>query len=302
MNIRPCCGVCCQWNWTAVALRVVAHDLPGGNDRTVLCPQPLGGAPRWVALRGCLGRGDDQALRHLQAVDGVALKQAVDAWATPHQQGDTLCQCGSHPKFMAGVGPTKLQEPRVRSRPVLSAVTIVHGRQDDRLPDGAVGAGLAGGGLVVGVEGFSPAGALPSIAGQVLLFIWTIWLAIAAWPLRKPPRLVPGLGWAPPCEMYHSGMVYATATGAIEARSPSAKTVTMANMSYQLRKLGKAILQPAAHPPQSPAVADSLVENNLMGHNSHGVIQNSGLRTPGEKHRRQARCQTASGDEPYPPR
>ena len=49
----------------------------------------------------------------------------------------------------------------------------------------------------------------------------------------------------------------------------------MANMTAgQLRKLGKAIFTASgASPAVAEAVANSLVENNLMGHDSHGVIR-----------------------------
>ena len=185
-------------NWTAVHLGqfVGTAILPGGNDRTVLCPQPLGGSTAcWVGFFGAVSAGVTIGLYGvLQAVDGVALKQAVDAWANA-PAADKATRFASAEAIRWLEWGTRSYENLVFGLAlVLFAVTIVWTARVPR-PIGYL-MGLSGlawlvVGWVVGVEGFSPAGALPSIAGQVLLFIWTIWLAIAAWRMREPAQAGP---------------------------------------------------------------------------------------------------------------
>lgn len=43
-------------------------------------------------------------------------------------------------------------------------------------------------GWVIGAEGFSPANALPTLAGIVLILAWTIWLLVAGWRLKDVPN------------------------------------------------------------------------------------------------------------------
>jgi hypothetical protein len=148
------------------------------------------GTPRWLGFFGATAIVVTLALYAvLQAVDGVALKQAVDAWATAptDQQGTRLAGAeairwlefgvNSYWNLMRGIallllGGAIVWTARV-PRPVGLLMSI---------------AGLAFIvlGWQVGTQGFTSAGALPTQVGYLAFFALAIWLLVASW-LRKEP-------------------------------------------------------------------------------------------------------------------
>lgn len=42
-------------------------------------------------------------------------------------------------------------------------------------------------GWIIGAEGFSPANAIPTLAGIVLILVWTVWLLLSAWFGKDAP-------------------------------------------------------------------------------------------------------------------
>lgn len=125
----------------------------------------------------------------LQAVDGVALKQAADAWvaatgaekAVRFASAETVrwLEWGmrSYFSFMFGLAL------------VLLGTAIVATRRLPR-PIGYLMA-LSGiaylvQGWVIGTVGFAPANTLPTLLGYVTLLAWSVWLVVVAWRMKEP--------------------------------------------------------------------------------------------------------------------
>jgi hypothetical protein len=153
------------------------------------------GTPRWLGFFGAIAAGVALALEGvLYAVDGVALKQAVDAWASAPaaEQATRFASAeairwlewgtNSYSNFMFGLAL------------VLLALVIVWTARVKR-PIGYL-MGLSGLafivlGWLVGTEGFTPIHNVPMDAGAVLLLAWTIWLLIVAWRRKESVQAAP---------------------------------------------------------------------------------------------------------------
>ena len=147
------------------------------------------GTPRWLGFFGAISTGVALALAGvLFAVDGVALKQAVDAWvsAPTAEQAARFASAeairwlewgtNSYWNFMQGLAL------------VLFAIVIVWTARVPR----AIGylMGLSGLAFIVvswlvGTEGFTSADTVPNYAGYTFLFVLTIWLLIVAWRRKE---------------------------------------------------------------------------------------------------------------------
>jgi hypothetical protein len=130
----------------------------------------------------------------LQAVDGVALKQAVNAWAAAPDtekaarfaSAETIrwleWAVRSYQSFMLGVTL------------VLFAAAIAWSA---RIPKpigylmGLCGLAYVAQGFVLGAEGFSEANAAPTLLGYALALAWMIWLAVVAWRTKEPVAETP---------------------------------------------------------------------------------------------------------------
>lgn len=134
----------------------------------------------------------------LQAVDGVALKQAVDAWASApgtekparfaSAEAIRWLEWGtrSYHSFMFGL-----------SLVLLGAVIAWTARAPRPIGYLMALSGLAYivQGWVLGSEGFSPANAIPTLAAYVLVLAWTVWMLIFAWRMRESlPQVDTGAG------------------------------------------------------------------------------------------------------------
>jgi thiosulfate reductase cytochrome b subunit len=42
-------------------------------------------------------------------------------------------------------------------------------------------------GWIIGSEGFSPANTIPTLAGIVLILVWSVWLLVSAWSAKGAP-------------------------------------------------------------------------------------------------------------------
>jgi hypothetical protein len=129
------------------------------------------------------------------AVDGVALKQAVNAWANaPDTQNaarfataETMrwLEWGtrSYENFTLGLA-VLLAAAVVRTAPLPRPIALVMGFA-------ALTYVLQG--WLAGVEGFSPTHALAIVAAEVLNAVWMTWLLVVAWrmPKRKSGSLRP---------------------------------------------------------------------------------------------------------------
>lgn len=154
------------------------------------------GALRWLGIFAAVSAGVALALAGvLYAVDGVALKQAVDAWASaPAAEGAARLASAeairwlewgtnSYWNFMQGLAL------------VLYAIVIVWTARVQRLIGFLMGlAGLAFivMGWMVGTGGFTSNITVPSYAGYTLLFVSVVWLLIVGWRMKVPVQQTSG--------------------------------------------------------------------------------------------------------------
>ncbi|MCC6455851.1 MAG: hypothetical protein IT328_12945 [Caldilineaceae bacterium] len=179
-------------NWTAIHLGqfVGMAVLIAGLVVLFFALDTHVGTSGWAARFGTISAVITLALYGvLQAVDGVALKQAVDAWvAAPDAEkmarfasAETIrwleWAVRSYQSFMLGLAL------------ILFGIAIVSSTKAPR----AVGylMGLSGlayivQGWILGSEGFSANNSLPTLAAYILIFVWSIWLLIRAWRMKEP--------------------------------------------------------------------------------------------------------------------
>src|ERR687895_1289929 len=129
----------------------------------------------------------------LQAVDGVALKHAVDAWASaPEAEKATRFASAETMRWLEW-GTSSYQTFMFALALILLAIVIVGTARVPR-PIGYL-MGLAAipylvQSWVLGTEGFAVswvAGAL-SVVGLPLMLAWSIWLLIVAWRMKEPDQ------------------------------------------------------------------------------------------------------------------
>jgi hypothetical protein len=139
----------------------------------------------WTGRLGILAAAVALALyAALQAVDGVALKHAVDAWAAADgpdkaqrfatAEGVRWLEWGmrSYQSFLLGAALLLLGAVVAALRPVSRMIgwfMIVSG------------AAYLAQGVIIGELGFAAANSLPTLVGIIATVIWTIWLAVSAW-------------------------------------------------------------------------------------------------------------------------
>jgi hypothetical protein len=147
------------------------------------------GGAAWAARLGAVSAAVALGLYGvLQAVDGVALKQAVDAWVGAPEAGKAARFASAETIRWVEWGVRSYQSFMFGLALILlgSAVALTA-----RLPR-ALGylMGLSGlayivQGWVLGSEGFSATDTFAIVAGYVLILAWIIWLVVAAWRTRK---------------------------------------------------------------------------------------------------------------------
>jgi len=128
----------------------------------------------------------------LQAVDGVALKQTVDAWASAPEPEKTARFATAETVRWLEWGVRSYQRSMLGVSVVLFAALLVRTAHIPT-PIGYLAAltGLAylGQGLVVGNNGFSPDGTAVSLLALVLEPVWIIWLFVATSRLKAQPTV-----------------------------------------------------------------------------------------------------------------
>jgi hypothetical protein len=141
------------------------------------------GTPRWVGFFGAVSAGVALAAV-AYAVDGVALKQAVDAWtsapsaekATRFTDAETLrwLEWGlrSYLDFVFGFALVLLATAIMWTARIPRPVGYLMG---------ASGLCFVAVGWVFGTEGFAMVGVVPSDAAQTFLLAWIVWLLVVAW-------------------------------------------------------------------------------------------------------------------------
>lgn len=174
-------------HWTAIHLGqfVGIAVVIGGLLALFFALNVRAGALAWINRLGAVVAAVALGLYGvLQAVDGVALKQAVDAWvrAPAAEQAARFASAEairwlewgvrSYHSFMLGLAF------------ILFAAVIVGTGRTPRATGvlmGLSGIAYLAQGWVIGAEGFSAANTLPTLLGILLVLVWSIWLLISAW-------------------------------------------------------------------------------------------------------------------------
>ena len=128
----------------------------------------------------------------LQAVDGVALKQAVNAWASAPEAEKAARFAAAEAIRWIEWGLRSYQDFALGLALLSFAVAVVRMASVPR-PLGYV-MGLSGlaylvQGWVAGTEGFSPTQSVAIVVAWVLSLAWMIWLAVVAWRLQDSEPL-----------------------------------------------------------------------------------------------------------------
>jgi hypothetical protein len=153
------------------------------------------GSPRWLGFFAAIAAGVTLALAGVRfAVDGVALKQAVDAWASAPAAEKAARFASAEALRWLEWGTVSYQNFMFGLALVLFAIVIAWTARVPR-PIGYL-MGVSGLALlvvswVVGTEGFAPIGEVPSYAAQVFLIAGSIWLLIVAWRMKEAVQAVP---------------------------------------------------------------------------------------------------------------
>ena len=149
------------------------------------------GNSAWVARLGAISAAVALGLYGvLQAVDGVALKQAVDAWVSAPEtekaarfaSAETIrwLEWGtrSYQSFMFGL-----------TLILLGSAAGLTARLPRPLGYLMALSGLAyiAQGWVLGSEGFSATNTFATLAGYVVILAWIVWLLVVAWRMKESP-------------------------------------------------------------------------------------------------------------------
>ena len=124
----------------------------------------------------------------LQAVDGVALKQVVDAWINAPEAERVARFASAEAIRWLEWSLRSYQSFALGVTFILYALVIVRTARFARMIGCLMGlSGLAyiAQGWVTGYEGFSEANALPILLGILSIVVWSIWLFIAGWRMKE---------------------------------------------------------------------------------------------------------------------
>jgi len=157
----------------------------------------MSGTPRWLGFFGAVAAGMALVLYGVeQAVDGVALKQAVDAWVSAGASEQAARFASAQAIRWLEWGTSSYQLFMLGLALVFLALVIVWTARVPRLIGSLMGvSGLAFlvAGWVFGTVGFAAVtGGVSMLAGYTFLFALTIWLLIVAWPRKEAVQAVPG--------------------------------------------------------------------------------------------------------------
>ncbi|VXB35596.1 DUF4386 family protein [Arthrobacter sp. 8AJ] len=143
----------------------------------------------WTARFGVLSAAAALALyAALQAVDGVALKQAVDAWAAAPEPEKAARFATAEGIRWLEWGMRSYQNFLLGTALVLLGVVVAAARDVSRI----IGYLMALSGLaylvqgwIIGASGFSAANTLPTLVGIVAILAWTVWLLVSALRMKE---------------------------------------------------------------------------------------------------------------------
>jgi hypothetical protein len=147
------------------------------------------GMARWAGRYGAASAVAALALYGvLQAVDGVALKQAVNAWASAPEAEKTARFASAEAIRWLEWGVRSYQNFALGLALILFALAVVRTTWISRpiaYLMGLAGVAYLVQGWVVGSEGFSRTETVAILTGFVLDLAWMIWLVLVAWRPHK---------------------------------------------------------------------------------------------------------------------
>ncbi|MGN7200038.1 hypothetical protein [Arthrobacter sp. SAFR-044] len=143
----------------------------------------------WTARFGVLSAAAALALyAALQAVDGVALKQAVDAWlAAPEPEKAARFATAEGIRWLEW-GMRSYQNFMLGTALVLFGIVVAGTHHVSRVIGYLMAlSGLAylAQGWIIGASGFSAANSLPTLVGIVAIVAWTVWLFVSALRMKE---------------------------------------------------------------------------------------------------------------------
>jgi hypothetical protein len=152
------------------------------------------GPQRWVGRLGAIATAVSLALYGvLQAVDGVALKQAVDAWARA-PEAEKAARFATAEAFRWLEWATRSYHSMIFGLALVLIATVIVWTPNARRLIGYLMAlsGLAYlvQGWILGLEGFSAALTVPQLLGYVLVLAWSLTLVVSAWRMRESANAI----------------------------------------------------------------------------------------------------------------
>lgn len=131
----------------------------------------------------------------LQAVDGVALKHAADAWAAAPAPEEPARFATAEGIRWLEWGMRSYQSFMLGTALVLFGIVIAATRQVSRVIGYLMvlsGVAYLVQGWIIGAEGFAPANTLPTLIGILATVAWSLWLLVSALRMQTPGRSTAG--------------------------------------------------------------------------------------------------------------
>lgn len=123
----------------------------------------------------------------LQAVDSVALKQAVNAWAAAPEAEKVARFASAETMRWLEWAVRSYQSFMLGTAFLLFAVAIIVTARVPRLIGYLMvltGVAFIVQGIIIGTEGFAADNALPTLVGYGAWLLWSIWLLVLAWRVK----------------------------------------------------------------------------------------------------------------------
>lgn len=119
----------------------------------------------------------------LQAVDGVALKQAADAWAAAAEPEKSMRFATAEGIRWLEWGLRSYQSFLLGTALILFGIVVAATRHVSRLIGylmGLSGVAYLAQGWIIGASGFAAANTWPTLFGIVVTVVWSVWLLVSA--------------------------------------------------------------------------------------------------------------------------
>lgn len=144
-----------------------------------------GGAAAWLARLGAVSAGVALGLYGvLQAVDGVALKQAVDAWVSAPNADKAARFASAETIRWLEWGTRSYQSYLLGLALILLGAAVALSKRNPKTLGflmGLTGLAYLAQGWTLGSDGFSAGNTTAILAGYVLMLASTLWLTVLAW-------------------------------------------------------------------------------------------------------------------------